>query len=181
MNTKKIKPTKKLIIKNPKLQTIRDNFRTIIQLRVRDEWRRLMDLGSLYLEKERINKKLTSTQYRRDGQLHKMREYLITTFANSICVCARDGRLSDIVTGDRVRYDLITEYDDCYVKSSGTRYRIEEKWFSLKYYEENKEFLEEHFKKMKRRLNQFPGRITTILELHERNLREIKGEGKQVR
>ena len=179
MDTKKIKPTRKLIIKNPRLQAIRDNFRTIIQLAVRDEWQRLMDLDSLYMEKERISKKLLTSHYKRTCQLQAMKEYLLTTFSNSICVCSRAGRLSDSIAGDRVRYTFIVEFDKCVVDSFGARYYVREKWFSLEYYEENHDFLEQHLIEMKNRLKKSPGYITTTLELHARRLNEIRSEKRE--
>ena len=170
MDTKKIKPTRKLIIKNPKLQAIRDNFRTIIQLAVRDEWQRLMDLDSLYLEKRRLSKKELTSHHKRTCQLHAMKESLITTFSHSICVCDYGSGLSGSITGDRVRYTFITEFDRCYIKPFGVRYLVEEKWYSLKFYEENREILERLLRGMKKRLEQCPDRISTALEHHQRRL-----------
>ena len=174
MNTRKIKTTRKLIIKNPKLQAIRHNFRIIIQLAVQDELNRLMDLDSLYLEKRRLSKKDLTSHYKRGCQLNAMKEYLLTTYSNSICVSSCVGRISDSITGDRVRYSFITEIDKCFIKSYGAHYLVEEKWFSLKYYEENYEFLEKYLKKMKTQLKQSPGRVIDILEVHERRVREIQ-------
>lgn len=175
MNTKKIKPTRKLIIKNPKLQKIRDNFRTVIHLAALDEYDKLDELDDLYREKRRINKKELTSHYKRSCQLHQMKEYILTTFSDSICVCAIPRRLDGKeITGDRVRYTLITEFEECYVESYGARYRIQEQWFSLKYYEENHEMLEQHLKKMKMRLKKCPDRITTTLEIHIKRLNEIR-------
>ena len=174
MNTRKIKPTRKLIIKNPRLQAIRHNFRTIIQLAVRDEWRKFMDLEGLYTEKLRINKKELTSHYKRECQLHALKEYLLTTFSNSICVCSRVGRLSDNITGDRVRYSVITEFDSCFIESFGARFLLEEKWFSLKYYEENYKILEHRLREKKMLLKKFPGCVITPLELHENRLHEIR-------
>ena len=179
MNTKKIRPTRKLVIKNPKLKKIRDNFRTVIQLAVRDEWERLMDLRGLYTEKVRIIKKELTSHHKRSSQLIAMEEYLTTTFSESICVCYRNGRLSDSIKGDRVRYAYITQFEEPYDGSYDERYKVQELWFSLKYYEENHEFLEKYQKRMKNSINQFPGRITTTLELHERRLHDIRNEKRE--
>ena len=178
MNTKKIKPTRKIIIKDPRLQKIRYNFRTIIQLAVRDEWHRLHGLESLYREKRRLKKMLPS-HYKRTRQLHEMKEYLTTTFSNSVCICARGGGFGfghNNIEGDRVRYTFIGEFDECYIESLGARYEVEELWFSLKYYEENHEALEKHQKNKRKRLKECPGYITTPLELYERKLDEIRNE-----
>ena len=179
MDTKKIKPSRKLIIKDPRLQAIRDNFRTIIQLAVRDEWRRLIDLLGLYVEKLRINNKLTTSQYKRLCQLHELERYLLTTFSDSICVCSRIGRLSDSIMGNRVRYTFIKEFDECFVEIFGARYHVREKWFSLEYYEKNHDYLEQYLIKMKNRLKKSPGYITTSLELHVRRLHEIRSEKRE--
>jgi len=53
MDTKKIKPVKKILIKDPKIRTIRDNLRTVIKFAVIDEYERLKNLGNLYREKRR--------------------------------------------------------------------------------------------------------------------------------
>lgn len=179
MDTKKIKPSRKLIIKDPRLQAIRDNFRTIIQLTVRDEWRRLMDLKGLYMEKERLSKKLLTSHYKRTCQLHELERYLLTTFSDSICVCSRIGRLSDSITGNRVRYTFIEEFGKCVVETFGARYHVREKWFSLEYYEKNHDFLEQHLTEMRNRLKKSPGYITTTLELHKRKLHEIRSEKRE--
>ena len=179
MDTKKIKPSRKLIIKDPRLQAIRDNFRTIIQLAVRDEWRRLMDLHSLYMEKRRINKKELTSHYKRSCQLHELEGYLLTTFSDSICVCSRIGRLSDSIKGNRVRYTFIKEFDECVVESFGARYHVREKWFSLEYYEKNQDYLEQYLIEMKNRIKDSPGYITTTLELHKRKLNEIRSEKRE--
>jgi len=179
MDTKRIKPTRKLIIKDPKLQSIRDNFRTVIQLAARDEWRRLMDLQGLYLEKERLRKKRLTSYHKRFCQLQAMKEYLLTTFSDSICVCSRIGRLSDSIKGNRVRYTFIKEFDECVVESFGARYHVREKWFSLEYYEKNHDYLEQYLIEMKNRLKESPGYITTTLELHVRKLNEIRSEKRE--
>ena len=119
------------------------------------------------------NKKLTSSQSKRSRQVHEMKEYLITTFSDSICVCASLRQIDGSITGDRVKYTLITEFDECYSRSRGARYHIREKWFSMQYYEENSKFLEQHFMKMKERINQLPGPRTTTTEPHKQNLLEI--------
>ena len=179
MNTKKIKPSRKLIIKDPRLQAIRDNLRRVIQLAVRDEWQRLMDLQGLYSEKLRINKKELTSHHRRDCQLQAMKEYLLSTFSDSICVCSRIGRLSDSIMGNRVRYTFIKEFDECFVEIFGARYHVREKWFSLEYYEKNHDYLEQYLIKMKNRLKKSPGYITTSLELHVRRLHEIRSEKRE--
>jgi len=183
MNSKKIKPTRKLIIKNPKLQAIRDNFRTIIQLAVKDEWRRLMDLEGLYLEKVRIDKKELTSHHKRSCQLHAMKEYLITTLSESICIDYAGGSsLSTSIEGDRVRYTSISQFEKSYGRDYGEeddRYKIQEIWFSLESYERRREFLEKYQKRMKKDLKQFPGRITTPSESHERRLHEIRHETRE--
>lgn len=174
MSTKKIKQTKKLIIRNPKLRTIRNNLRTLIKLAVLDEDKRLSKIRGLYSEKLRINGKLTASQYKRSCQIHEMREYLLTTYTNSICTCASRRVFESSVSGDRVRYTLITEFDKEVVGSIGARYHIQEQWFSLEYYEENSRFLENFQKQMKARLVRYPGRVATPLELHKIELHEIR-------
>ena len=66
--------------------------------------------------------------------------------------------------------------DECYIESLGARYEVEELWFSLKYYEENYEFLEKHQRNKRKRLKECPGYIATTLELHKRRLDEIRNE-----
>ena len=161
MNSKKIKPTRKLIIKNPKLQAIRDNLRTVIQLAVNDEWHRLMDLDSLYLEKLRLNKKMLTSHYKRSCQLHEMKEYLLTTFSDSICVDSDGGSsLSASIKGDRVRYTSISQFEKPYDRpysKRDERYEIQQKWFSLESYKRKREFLEKYQKRMKKALNNSRG------------------------
>jgi hypothetical protein len=170
MNTNKIRLIKRLVIRNPELKTIRDNLRTLVSLAVLDEFRRLDNLEDLY-----IGKKLTPSQFRRSCQLHEMKEYLTTTFSNSICVCAsRHIMGSTDVSGDRVRYTLITEFDKDVVKNIGARYEIQEKWFSLPYYEERSEFLERYLRKMSNLIKGYSGHIITPFELHEQELHELQ-------
>ena len=184
MNTKKIRPTRKLIIKNPKLRAIRDNFRTVIQLAVNDEWHRLMDLKRLYREKRRIDKKELTSHHKRSCQLHEMEEYLTTTLSNSICVDsdAVGSSLSASIKGDRVRYTYITQFEKPYDRPYGKRderYEVQEIWFSLESYKRKREFLENYQKRMKKSLKQFPGYVTTPLELHEKRLLEIRHQTRE--
>ena len=164
----KIRPVRRLIIRNPRLKTIRNNLRTLVSLAVLDEYHRLDNLDNLYREKLIINKKLTPSQFRRTCQLHEMKEYLTTTFSNSICVCASRRTVeSTNISGDRVRYTLITEFDKDVAKNIDARYEIQEKWFSLLYYEERSEFLERHLRKMSNIIKDYSGHIITPFELHE--------------
>ena len=175
MNTNKIRPVKRLVIRNPRLKTIRDNLRTLVSLAVLDEFRRLDNLDNLYREKLIINKKLTNSQFRRSCQLHEMKEFLTTTFSNSICVCASHRAIESTgISGDRVRYTVITEFDKDVVKSIGARYEIEEKWFSLPYYEKRSKFLEGYLRKMSNLIKGYSGHIITPFELHEQELRELR-------
>jgi len=173
MNTKKIKPTIKVIVKDPKLVKIRDNLRTIIKLAVIKEYEQLGKLEDLYSEKRRIkDKQLPPSQFRREIQLEHMRGYLERTFVNSICVGVfysnvRDGNIK----GDRIRYSEIHEFDKDVIDSYGGRYWVEEKWFSLDLWEDHGEFLERYQKKMLKRMQQKPGNVITPLDcyLHELN------------
>lgn len=166
MNTKKIKKTRRLVIKNPKLRLARNNFRTIIKLAVLDEFQRIDSLDSLYLEKLRVRKKLTPTQFKRYNQLHEMKEYLITTFSNSICVCAGYRDIDADITGDRVRYSYISKF----TKDGVDYYEIQEKWFSLQYYDTRSQRFESYLKKMSGYMKKRPAPLVTPLELHKLHL-----------
>ncbi len=174
MDTKKIKPVKKVAIKDPKLRIIRDNFRTIVKLAVIDEYERLKDLGNLYREKRRKGHKLTPSQKRRDILLHHKQEYLVTTFANSICVCARRRIIHDNDTGgDRVRVGVISEFEENMVPHLGARYFLQEKWYSLQYYEENRREFEEYSRFMQECMDKRPGSIITPQEDYLRKILRI--------
>ena len=173
MNPKKskIKPVKKVTIKNPKLRAIRDNLRIIIKLAVIDEYERLKDLQSLYLDKRMKGYTLTPSQEKRDIQLHHQSEYLIDTFSNSVCICASRRRIHDAdIKGDRVRLSIIWEYPETIIAHLRYRYLIEEKWYSLQYYQENQKFFDDGFKKMKERMVQRPDSITTPQEIYQLDL-----------
>ena len=172
MNTYKIKPSRRLVIRSPKLKAIRDNLRTLISLAVLDEYRRLDNLGNLY--RDIADRDLSPSQFRRACQLHEMKEFLTTTFSNSICVCASHRTVeSTSISGDRVRYTLITEFDKDVVKSLGARFEIQEKWFSLQYYEERHKFLERYLKKMNKLVGENCHQIITPLDLHEQELNNL--------
>jgi len=175
MNEKRIKMIKRIIVKDPRLKVIRDNFRIIIKLAVQDKYTQLRSLEGLYVEKLMKNKRLTPTQFRRSVYLHKIQEILVATFVNSICVCASNRTIfnSDI-KGDRVRYSFISEFDKNFSKKFGACYIVEERWYSLEYYEKNKIFLEEYFRKMVNRTQQFPGSILTLYELHQQSLNDLE-------
>ncbi len=174
MDTKKIKPVKKIIIRNPRLRAIRDNLRAIIKLAVIDEYKRLTDLRVPYQEKE----KLTPSQKKRVKLLHWKREYLITTFANSICVCARRRIIHDNdVKGDRVRVSVISEFEENMVPHLGARYFLQEKWYSLQYYEENRREFEEYSRFMQECMDKRPGSIITPQEDYQLGLKLLRKYG----
>jgi len=175
MNEKKIKKTKELVIKDPRLKVIRDNFRIIIKLAVQDKYNQLRSLEGLYVDKLMKNKRLTPTQFRRSIHLHKMQEFLVATFVNSICVCASNRTIFNTnIKGNRVRYSFISEFDKNVSKKFGARYMVEERWYSLEYYEKNKIILEEYFRKMVNRMQQFPGSILTPYKLHQQSLNDLE-------
>ena len=174
MDSKKIKPVKRVTIKNPKLRAIKDSLRTIIKLAVIDEYERLKDLGSLY----RGKLKLTPSQKKRKIQLHHMSEYLIDTFSNSICVCASRRRIHDTdIKGDRVRLSIISEYPETIIAHLRYRYILEEKWYSLQYYQENRKFFSDGFKRMKERMVRRSGSITTPQEIYRLDLKLLRKYG----
>ncbi len=170
MDTKKIKPVKKIIIKNPRLRAIRDNLRAIIKLAVIDEYKRLTGLNILYQEKE----KLTPSQEKRVILLHHKREYLITTFANSICACASHRVIhSNETDGDRVRVSVISEFEENMVPHLGARFFLQEKWYSLQYYEENRREFKEYSRFMQECMDKRPGSIITPHEDYQLGLKTL--------
>ena len=158
---------------------IRDNLRTIIKLAVRDECKRLSKLHDLYFEKRRVkDKQLPPSQFRREIQLHYMREYLEKTFVNSICVCAiygsvYEGGSLNTIKGDRVRYSEIHGFGKDGISAYGGRYEVEEKWFSLEYWEEHADFLERYQKRMLKEMQQKPGNVLTPLEVYQHEINNI--------
>jgi hypothetical protein len=91
---------------------IRANIRTIIKLTVIKEYNLLKNLWWLYTEKIMKKYKLMPSQFKCKVQLHRMREYLETTFANSICVCASRRDIHDNnIKGDKTRYSEISAFD----------------------------------------------------------------------
>ena len=180
MNTKKIKPVKKLILKSPRLRAIRDNLRTIIKFAVIAEYERLNKLNHLYLEKHMKrysitpSKTLTSSQKKRWNQLHHEQEYLIDMFVNSICVCANH-RLIHVndVKGDRVRVSIISEFEENMIPHMGARFILEEKWYSIQYYQENQKFFEEKSKFTHKRIITRSGSFLTPQELYQLGLKTL--------
>ena len=180
MNAKKIKPIKKVIIKSTRLRAIRDNLRIIVKLAVIDEYERLSKLDQLYLQKHMEKyaitplKTLTSSQQKRWNQIHHKKEYLINTFVNSICVCASRRLIHDNdVKGDRVRVSIISEFEENMIPHIGARFILEEKWYSIQYYQENQKFFEETSKFMQKRMLMRAGSVITPQGIYQLGLKTL--------
>ncbi len=184
MDTKKIKLVKKVIIKNPKLRSIRNNLRTIIKLAVINEYKRLRSLYGLYLEKQmklyalNPSKTLTPSQEKRVKLLLHKEEYLTITFANSICACASKRVINDNdIKGDRVRVSVISEFEENMVPHMGARYTLEEKWYSLQYYQESHSSFEKISRVMQERIRRHPGPVITPQGLYQLGLKTLNEYG----
>ncbi len=174
MDAKKIRSVKKIIIKNPKIRTIRDNLRTVIKLAVIDEYERLKNLGNFYREKRRKSHKLTPSQEKRVILLHHKQEYLVTTFAHSICVCASRRLIHDRdVKGDRVKVSIVSEFEENMIPHMGARFVLEEKWYSLQYYEEYRRDFEERSRFMQKCMEKRSGSIITTQGLYRLGLKTL--------
>ncbi|KKN15375.1 hypothetical protein LCGC14_0986710 [marine sediment metagenome] len=79
----KSKKPRLIVLKDPKLRKARENLRTILKLAYYDERERLRNLNHLYFEKDT----LTPSQQKRDIQLGRMNNNLMTAFDNSILKC----------------------------------------------------------------------------------------------
>ncbi|MFW9948476.1 MAG: hypothetical protein ACFFDX_16745, partial [Candidatus Odinarchaeota archaeon] len=75
---------KKIVIKSPKLQLIRNNLRTLFFLYAEAEYFRLSNLSKIYLSKS----ELTNSQARRFEEIREMRYKLYWSLTHSICSCA---------------------------------------------------------------------------------------------
>lgn len=80
MKTLKVK---KVILKNPRLRTIRCNMRIVLKLAVYSELERLRHLKRIYYDKQH----LTSSQDRRETYLIKTSNALSERLSNSTCQC----------------------------------------------------------------------------------------------
>jgi len=80
----KSKKPRLIILKDPKLRKIRENLRIILKLAYLDESKRLDRLEDLYIEKNT----LTPSQQKRDIQLGRMNNNLMTAYDNSILKCS---------------------------------------------------------------------------------------------
>ncbi len=80
----KSKKPRLIVLKDPKLRKIRTNLRTILKLAYYDESDRLSRLGDLYREKDT----LTPSQQKRESQLVRKNNALMTAYDRSILKCS---------------------------------------------------------------------------------------------
>lgn len=80
----KSKKTRLIALKDPKLRKIRENLRTILKLAYYSERERLRNLEHLYIERD----SLTPSQQKRNIQLGRMNNDLMTAYNHSILKCS---------------------------------------------------------------------------------------------
>ncbi len=83
----KSKKPRLIVLKDPKLRKIRTNLRVVLKLAYLNESKRLDRLEDLYIEKD-AQKGLTPSQQKRDIQLGRMNNNLMTVYDNSILKCS---------------------------------------------------------------------------------------------
>lgn len=80
----KSKKPRLIVLKDPKLRQIRANLRTILKLAYNDERKRLRALEHLYIDREA----LTPSQQKRDIQIGRMNNSLMTEYNRSVLTCS---------------------------------------------------------------------------------------------
>ena len=83
----KSKKPRLIVLKDPKLRKIRENLRIILKLAYYNERERLRNLAHLYIEKN-IRKGLTPSQQKRNSELVRKNNKLMTAFQGSILTCS---------------------------------------------------------------------------------------------
>lgn len=81
---------KKIILKNPRLRTIRRNLRIVLKLAVRSERERLGRIEDLYIKK-RTRQNLMPSQRKREISLSRMGDALLARIGSSTCQCSSGG------------------------------------------------------------------------------------------
>ena len=77
------------------------------------------------------------------------------------------------VKGDRVRISVISELEEVMIHHMGARFVLEEKWYSLQYYEEYRRDFEERSRFMQRCMEKRPGSIITTQGLYRLDLKTL--------
>lgn len=172
---KLLKPSRKFEIKNPRLQAIRYNLRTIIKFAVSDEISRINKMDDIYQDKfdellkrgaiKRVEE--ASTLSKRSNQLIRQKRFIMETFRNSICVPFHENKIRNAnIDGDRMRVTEISVWDHPLKEVGGAHYVAMKRFYSVEEYNRFAKSFEKNFKVLSKEALVKPNDLVSFNEFY---------------